>query len=156
MACDWLKRHYPRREYHLEPMVFHGIGLTVTQFLHKKFKGRELVCIPHYDELPIMPDIIGILKFHKNNEDTLMGWIIGECKVNKVNVADFRQAVSYANVSHAYEAYLFYFGNLSNQVIKLIKAGGHLYQGTNKWGKIVTKRLIFVKYDGVRFAKTIL
>lgn len=44
-----------------------------------------------------------------------------------------------------YGAYLFYFGNPSNNFINLNKAGGHLYQGTNKDEKVITKRLIFAK-----------
>jgi len=44
-----------------------------------------------------------------------------------------------------YGAYLFYFGNPSNNFINLNKADGHLYQGTNKDEKVITKRLIFAK-----------
>lgn len=154
-ACNWLKKHYPSRKYHLEPMVFHGVSLIITEFLHKKFKGEQLICIPRYNDLPIRPDIIGVLKFRKN-EDYIMGWLIGECKVGKVNVADFRQAVYYANISQAYEAYLFYSGVFSKEVTGSIKVGGHLYLGANRWGKPVKKRLIFIQYNGVRFRKSIL
>jgi hypothetical protein len=154
-ACNWLKKHYPQREYYLEPIVFHGIGLTITEYLHKKFKGNQLICIPYYNELQIRPDIIGILKFNRNG-DFGLGWLIGECKVGKVNTSDLRQAVYYANTSKAYESYLFYNGILSKEVEDLIKTGGHLYQGINKWGKTVKKRLIIVKHDGNRFVKSLL
>ncbi|MEM2739006.1 MAG: hypothetical protein QXK18_04550 [Candidatus Bathyarchaeia archaeon] len=39
-ACNWLKCHYSSREYYLEPMVFHGLGLTITEYLCKKFRGE--------------------------------------------------------------------------------------------------------------------
>lgn len=151
-ACNWLKTHYPLREYYFEPTVFHGVGLTITEYLHKKFKGDQLTSIPYYNELPIRPDIVGILKFRRN-EDFSLGWLIGECKVGKVNTSDFRQAVYYANISRAYESYLFYRGLLSKEVEDSIRTGGHLYQGINRWGKPVRKRLIIVKHDGVRFIK---
>lgn len=154
-ACKWLKKHYPLREYYLKPIVFHEVGLTITEYLHKKFKGNQLTCIPYYNELPIRPDIISIIKFRQNN-DFGLGWLIGECKVGKVNMSDLRQAVYYANVSKAYESYLFYTGFLSKDIENAIKTGGHLYQGTNKWGKLVNKRLIIVRYDGSKFNKSFL
>jgi hypothetical protein len=135
-------------------MVFHEVSLTITDFVRKKFKGKELICIPRYNNLPIRPDIISVLKFRKN-EKYIMGWLIGECKVGKVDAADFRQALHYASISQAYEAYLFFTGVLSKEVTDSVKVGGHLYLGTNRWGKPVRKRLIFVKYDGVRFIKSI-
>lgn len=152
-ACAWLKKHYPARNYHLEPMVFHGLSFTISDFLHKKFKGSELVCIPRYNSLSIRPDIIGLAKFEQNNEQSVIAWIIGECKADRVNAADFRQAIHYANVAGAYEGYLFYDGHLSREVIDSIKAGGHLYTGTNKWGKAVRKQLIFVKWEDEKFVK---
>lgn len=152
-ACEWLRKHFPVRNYHLEPIVFHGLSFTISEFLHKKFKGQELVSIPRYNSLSIRPDIIGLIKFESNNEQSIMGWVIGECKADKVNAADFRQAVHYANVSGAYEGYLFFGGDLSREVMDSIKAGGHLYGGTNKWGKAVTKQLIFIKYEDEKFVK---
>lgn len=152
-ACIWLRKHFPLRNYHLEPMVFHGLSFTISDFLHKKFKGSELVSIPRYNSLFIRPDIIALTKFEPNNEGSVIAWVIGECKADRVNVADFRQAVHYANVAGAYEGYLFYEGDLSREVIDSIKAGGHLYRGTNKWGKAVMKQLIFVKYEDEKFAK---
>lgn len=153
-ACEWLKRHYPLRSYHLEPMVFHGISLTITQFLHRKFKGEQLVCIPRYNDLAIRPDVIGVTKFPKN-EGYTMGWIVGECKVGRPNASDFRQAVHYANVTGAYEAYMFYEGTLSREVLDSINTGGHLYSGTNKWGRTVKKRLLFVEHEDDRLIKKI-
>jgi len=151
-ACEWLKKHYLLRSYHLKPMVFHGINLTITQFLHRKFKGDQLVCIPRYNDLAIRPDIIAVIKFPQN-EGHIMGWIIGECKVGGVSVADFRQAVHYANIAGAYEAYMFYGEILSREVLDSIDAGGHLYLGMNKWGKTVKKRLLFVEYKDNRLIK---
>jgi len=151
-ACRWLKENFPSRRYQIEPTVFHDIGLTLSEFVRKKFKGEQLTRIPKYQEISIRPDIIALLITLKN-QDFKLGWIISECKVGKVNVADFRQALHYANIAEAYNAYLFYFGELSREVLEAINKGGHLYTGTNKWGRTVKKRLIFVKYENNRFIK---
>ena len=151
-ACEWLIKHYRLRKYYLEPMVFHGINLTITQFLHRRFKGNTLARIPLYNELTIRPDIIGLIKFIRN-EGYVLGWVVGECKVGGVNSADFRQAIHYANIAGAYEAYMFYEGILSREVLESIDAGGHLYIGTNRWGRTVKKRLLFVEYEDNRLVK---
>lgn len=153
-ACQWLKNHYPSRKYHIEPMVFHGLSFTISEFLHRKFKGQNLVCIPHYSTLSIKPDVIALMKFNLNDRANILGWIIGECKIGGVTVADFRQAVHYANIAEAYEGYLFYEGQLSREVLDSLHGGGHLYRGTNKWGKPVMKKLIFVKYEDKKFIKS--
>lgn len=82
-----------------------------------------------------------------------MGWIVGECKVGGVNASDFRQAVHYANIAGAYEAYIFYEGALSKEVSDSINAGGHLYLGMNRWEKPVKKRLLFVGYENNRLIR---
>ena len=153
-ACEWLKTNFPTREYLIAPIVFHNMGLTLTQFIKKKYKGKELVCIPKYDELSIRPDVVALAVINKNKEETL-GWIIGECKVSSLSSADLRQAVYYANVAEAYEAYLFYEGTLSKEVRDLVKAGGHSCLGINKWGKTVRKRLMIKIYENRRFSKTL-
>lgn len=153
-ACEWLKTSFPTREFIITPIVFHNMGLTLTQFLKKKYKGTELVSIPKYDELSIRPDVIALAVINKNKERTL-GWIIGECKVSSLSSADLRQAVYYANIAEAYEAYLFHEGSLSREVRDLIKTGGHLYLGINKWGRPVRKRLMIKIYENGRFAKTL-
>jgi len=151
-ACRWLRENFPSRRYQIEPIVFHDIGLTLSEFVRKKFKGEQLTCIPKYQELSIRPDIVALL-ITLENKVFKLGWIISECKVGKVNAADFRQAIHYANVAEAYIAYLFYCGGLSQEVLEAIRTGGHLYTGTNKWGRTVKKRLIFVKYENNRFVK---
>lgn len=153
-ACEWLKANFPTREYLIAPIVFHNIGLTLTQYVKKKYKGKELACIPKYDELPIRPDVIALAVINKNKEKTF-GWIIGECKVSSLSVADLRQGVYYAYVAEAYEAYLFHEGSLSKEVRDLIKTGGHLYVGINKWGRDVKKRLAIKTYENGRFTKTL-
>ena len=153
-ACEWLRYHFPRRRYDLGPLVFHNMGLTLSQFLFKKFKGSQLTSIPHYKELAIRPDIIALLRLKSDCND-ILEWVVGECKVNGVSAGELGQAVRYANASRAYEAYLFYQGELSRETIEAIKAGGHLYDGTNRWGKIVKKRIVFVKYHYHKFSKII-
>ena len=130
------------------------MSLTLTQFLEKNYKGKDLIHIPKYSELSIRPDVVALAVINKNKEKTL-GWIIGECKFSSLSSADLRQAVYYANVAEAYEAYLFYGGTLSKEVRDLIKAGGHLYMGTNKWQKSVRKRLMIKIYENGRFTKTL-
>lgn len=153
-ACEWLKANFPTREYIIEPLVFHNMGFTLTQFIKKRYIGKELVCIPKYNELSIRPDIVALAIINKNKGKTL-GWIIGECKFSSLSSADLRQAVYYANVAEAYEAYLFYEGSLSKEVSDLIKAGGHIYLGINKWGRSVKKRLMIRIYENDRFTKTL-
>lgn len=153
-AREWLKANFPNREYLIAPIVFHNMGLTLTQFVKKKYKGKELACIPKYDELSIRPDVIALAVINRNKEKT-HGWIIGECKFSSLSSADLRQAVYYANVAEAYEAYLFYGGSLSREVGDLIKAGGHSYMGINKWGRPVKKRLMIKIYENGRFTKTL-
>ena len=151
-ACRWLKQNFPSRRYQIEPFVFHDLGLTLSEFVRKQFKGKQLTCIPKYQELSIRPDIVALM-ITLENKDFKLGWIISECKVGRVNAADFRQAIHYANVAEAYIAYLFYFGELSKEVLEAIRTGGHIYTGMNKWGRTVKKRLIFVKSENNRFVK---
>ena len=153
-ACEWLKVNFQTREYLIKPFILHNMGLTLTQFVEKKYKGKELVRIPKYGELSIRPDVVALAVINKSKEKTL-GWIIGECKFSSLSSADLRQAVYYANVAEAYEAYLFYGGTLSKEVRDLIKAGGHSYLGINKWGKPVRKRLMIKVYENDRFTKTL-
>jgi hypothetical protein len=131
------------------------MGLTLTQFLKKKFKGKELVSIPKYSELPIRPDIVALAVLNKNDEN-ILGWIIGECKVSGLTTGDLRQAVYNSGIAEAYESYLFLEGSLSEEAKKLIETGGHSYSGTNRWGKPVKKRLIIIIYENGRFSRTLL
>ncbi|MFQ6116293.1 MAG: hypothetical protein ACE5NG_19725 [bacterium] len=145
-ACGWLKSHYSRRKYLLPPLVFHNLSMTITQYLYRNFKGKELTRIPHHGELEIRPDIIAINIF-PNDKQPILTWMIGECKSDKVSIGDFGQAIRYANRAEAYEAYLFYDGYLSRDVKTSIRSGGHLYSGINRWGKPVQKMLILMKYE---------
>lgn len=153
-ACTWLKVNFETREYLIKPFILHNMSLTLTQFLEKNYKGKELIRIPKYSELSIRPDVVALAVINKHKEKTL-GWIIGECKYSSLSSGDLRQAVYYANVAEAYEAYLFYGGTLSKEVRDLIKAGGHIYLGSNKWGKLVKKRLLIKVYENDRFTKTL-
>jgi len=153
-ACTWLKENFKTREYFIKPFILHNMGLTLTQFLEKNYKGKELIRIPKYSELSIRPDVVALAVINKNKEKTL-GWIIGECKYSSLSSGDLRQAVYYANIAEAYEAYLFYGGTLSKEIRDLIKAGGHIYLGSNKWGKLVKKRLLIKVYENGRFTKTL-
>ena len=153
-ACRWLKVNFETLEYFIKPFILHNMGLTLTQFLEKNYKGTDLIRIPKYSDLSIRPDVVALAVINKNKEETL-GWIIGECKFSSLSVVDLRQAVYNANVAEAYEAYLFYGGTLSKEVRDLIKAGGHLYMGTNKWRKPVRKRLMIKIYENGRFTKTL-
>lgn len=144
----------PTAEYLIQPTVFHEIGLTLTQFLIRRYKGEELASIPKYADLPIRPDLIALAVVNKNKSKTF-GWIIGECKVSALSVGDIRQAVYYAGIAEAYGGYLFYEGQMTREVKALIQSGGLLYSGTNKWGKPVRKRLVIKIYENCRFSKTI-
>ena len=152
-ARKWLNENFPSRKYQIEPTIFHNMGLTLSRFVREKFKGEQLIRIPKYQELSIRPDIIALMIISKN-EGLNLGWIISECKAGKVNMADFRQTIHYATVAGAYVAYLFYHDDISQEVLEAINTGGHLYDGTNKWGRTVKKRLIFVRYKNNRFIKT--
>jgi len=151
-ACQWLQSHFPKRDYLLEPIVFHDIGMTVTNFLKRKFKGSQLTSIPKYNSLQIRPDLIAILLSSTDSSEIPL-WIIGECKVGRITRGYFRQAKDYADTACSYEAYLFYDNDLSTEVIKAIENGGHIYNGTNRWGKPVRKKIEFVKYSNNKFTK---
>lgn len=150
-SCNWLRKQYPNRQFFLKPLVFHGLDGTLTTYLHKKFKGTELTDIPYYNALPIRPDLIALVSIDK--EKSVL-WIIGECKASNVTSAALRQAKYYAEATHAYEGYVFYGGKLTKEVKEAVISGGHIYQGTNRWGKSVKKRLIFIKYENKQFTRT--
>jgi len=119
-----------------------------------RYKGKELASIPKYANLSIRPDLIALAVINKNDSG-ISGWIIGECKVSGLTTGDLRQAVYNSGVAEAYESYLFCEGALTREVKALIESGGHLYSGTNKWGRPVKKRLILKIYENGRFGKTI-
>lgn len=154
-SLKWLIRNFPKREYRIRPILFHDVGLTITQFLRVKYKGEELVSIPKYADLSIRPDLIALALINKNGLVTPL-WIIGECKVSGLSASDLRQTAYNSGIAEAYESYLFYEGTLSQEVKALIESGsGLLYFGTNKWGKPVRKRLILVLYENGRFVRTV-
>lgn len=151
-ACDWLTKKFQTREYLINPIVFHDIGLTLSQYLLKKFKGKQLTDIPNYNALHIRPDVIALIISRKDNNRQLL-WTMGECKVGKISVRDFRQARFYFEVSNTYEGFVFYAGVLSEEVRRLVLRGFDVYNGTNKWGQITKKRMIFVEYVDNVFKK---
>lgn len=154
-SLKWLIENFPKRTYLIKPILFHDIGLTITQFLRMKYKGEELALVPKYADLSIRPDLIALAVIKKNGSE-FPAWIIGECKVSGLSAGDLRQAVYNSGIAEAYESYLFCEGALSREVKALIESGaGLLYFGTNKWGKPVKKRLIIKIYENGRFGKTI-
>ena len=153
-SLKWLIENFPRREYLIKPILFHDVGLTITQYLKKNYIGEKLASIPKYSELSIRPDLIALAKIKKNHSD-ISGWIIGECKVSGISAPDLRQPVYNSGIAEAYESYLFGEGELTHEAKSLIQSGGLLYSGTNKWGSPVRKRLVIKTYENARFGKTI-
>lgn len=153
-SLRWLIENFPKREYLIKPILFHDVGLTITQFLRKNYVGERLASIPKYADLSIRPDLIALAVVNKNHSG-ISGWIIGECKVSGISAADLRQAVYNSGIAEAYESYLFCEGELTREAKALIESGGHLYSGTNKWGRPVKKHLVLRIYESGRFRRTI-
>jgi len=150
MILEWLKNKFRDFDFHLPFLLFHDLHISVKEYLMSHFAGNELTCIPYYNLLTIEPDIIGILKF-SNATNVACCWVVGEAKVKNVGVSDFRQAMFFAQMTHAFEGYLFYDGELSKDVKTLLKNGGHSYDGMNRYGKKVTKYLIVMQHRNGRF-----
>lgn len=142
-SCKWLKERYQGFPFRIPIMVFHDEHKTVTSFILERFKGDLLISIPRYDRLHIQPDIIGLIVLPDNKN---LGWIIAECKIGVVSMSDLRQALYYAQVAKAYEAYLFYDGELTRDATQVLRQGNNKFTAMNIRGKEVEKRLIFVKY----------
>lgn len=142
-ARDWLKLKYQSISF-LSPIILHNLKLTVSEFLKRNFSGETLLNIPRYNEMHVEPDIFGIVKLEKGR----LGTIIAECKVNYVGVDDFRQALDYARTCKSYEAYLVFYGTLSEKVKARIRSGDNVYLGLNKYGKEIRKKMNIVEYRG--------
>ncbi|MEM4381258.1 MAG: hypothetical protein QXX19_03430 [Candidatus Caldarchaeum sp.] len=154
-ACEWLVDNFPDRQYLIKPMVFHSLSTTLSGYLRKKFRGKTLINIPKHDELHIRPDIIALL-IRRDDGHARFLWVIGECKVGEITVNDFRQAKFYFELSNTYEAYLFCGDEVSEEVRILVRKGAHVYNGTDRWGNIIRKRVIFLKYKNGTFKKLII
>jgi len=151
-TSNWLKQRYDSFKFHLPIMIFHNLGMSLKDFLLKKFDGDDLACIPNYFTLNIRPDIIGILVL-PNSERRHRAWIIAECKSKKaIGYSDFRQFADYAQKTNAYGAYFVYNDNLSSEIEDQMRSAG-TYDGMNRWGQITRKRLIITNYENGRFRR---
>jgi hypothetical protein len=137
---EWLTEKY-YNNFFLKPIILHDLQLTVSEYLKKNFTGNILLSIPKYNEMDVKPDILSIVKLEKGK----LGLVIAECKIN-VGIQDFRQAMDYAERCQSYEAYLVFCGKLSEDVKDRIRMGGNTYCGLNRYGKVVSKKLIIVEY----------
>jgi hypothetical protein len=139
---EWLTEKY-RGRFLFEPIILHNLGLTISEFLKRKFSGEILSSIPRYNEMNVKPDIFSIVRLERGK----LGLVIAECKIN-VGLKDFRQVMDYARTCQCYEAYLAFYGKLSEDVINRIRIKDILYNGLNRYGEIVSKELVIVEYRG--------
>jgi hypothetical protein len=139
---EWLTERYHNR-FLLKPIILHDLQLTVSEYLRRNFTGNVILSIPRYNEMDVKPDILSIVRL----EAEKLGLIIAECKMN-VTIQDFRQTMDYARRCQSYEAYLVFYGKLSENVKDRIRMGDNTYYGLNKYGKVVLKKLIIVEYVG--------
>jgi len=130
-------------------LVFHGLDGTLTEYLRSEFYGINLTKIPRWDRLHIRPDVIALQEV--TNDRLRWLWIVAECKVGKVSVRDLRQALNYANLTRAYQAYLVFSGKLSKEVEANLENLGHTFVGTSKWGRDVERKLQIIEAEGPRF-----
>lgn len=93
--------------------------------------------IPRYESLHIEPDLVGLMIV----PDSILTWIIGECKYGSLTYKDLTQGKNYCDVARAYEGYLFYTGKPSPPAQANIEKGNDMFQGVNRLGRPVRKRL---------------
>jgi hypothetical protein len=89
----------------------------------------------------------------KKDGDSSLAWITTEVKVKEVDMTDFREAMFFAEKTHAYNAFLLYDGHVTKDVARLIKKGGHSFQGVTKWGNPSKKFLSLLRHCDGRFVR---
>jgi len=77
---------------------------------------------------------------------------MAECKVSQLSMPGLRQAVFYAATMNCYDAYMIFGNHLSKPVSEAIEHGEHSYSGSNRAGRVVTKRLILVRHFDGKFS----
>jgi hypothetical protein len=126
-------------------MIFHGKGMTLSEYLRRYV--TNLALIPRYEFLHIEPDLVGLMVM----SDSVLVWIIGECKYGNLTYKDLTQGKNYCDVARPYEGYLFYTGKPTATAQANIENGNDMFQGVNRLGKPVKKRLHRYKLIGNRF-----
>ena len=134
-ALAWLRKHYKDFRFEIPLMIFHGKGMMLSEYIRRHVPN--LAVIPRYESLLIKPDLIGLIAM----SDSVRVWIIGECKYGSLIYEDFTQGKNYCDIARPYEGYLFYTGKPSAPVQANIEKGNDMFQGVNRLGKPVRKRL---------------
>ena len=138
-ALAWLRKHYETFRFEIPLMIFHGKGMTLSEYIKRHIPNLSL--IPRYESLHIEPDLIGLMVM----SDSVLVWIIGECKYGNLTYKDLTQSKNYCDIARPYEGYLFYTGKRSAPVQANIDRGNDMFQGVNRLGKPVKKRLHIYK-----------
>ena len=144
-ALAWLCNRYKDFRFEIPLMIFHGKGMTLSEYVRRNVPNPTI--IPRYGSLHIEPDLIGLIAI----SETVLAWIIGECKYGTLNYADLTQGKNYSDIARPYEGYLFYTGELSSSVKANIENGNDMFQGVNRRGKPVKKRLLCYRLVDGRF-----
>ena len=134
-ALAWLCKHYKDFRFEIPLMIFHGKGMMLSEYIRRHIPN--LAVIPRYESLHIEPDLIGLMVM----SDSVLVWIIGECKYGSLTYKDLTQGKNYCDVARPYEGYLFYTGKPSAPAQANIEKGNDMFQGVNRLGKPVKKRL---------------
>jgi hypothetical protein len=143
IARDYLSKEFAVYRFHMPFEIFHGKG-PLTKHLKDKFCGEDLTSIPNYSKVSVEPDIAGIIVSNTSNQKL---WVIGEIKGEKtVSQGDRRQAVDYANATHAFRAYLISDSRLGQDVRKDLQNGLHRFTGTFENGQEGNNYLVCLRY----------
>ena len=143
IAKEHLSKEFAGYRFHMPFEIFHGKG-PLTKHLRDKFCGEDLTSIPNYNKASVEPDIAGIVFSNISNRKL---WIIAEVKGEKtISQGDRRQAIDYANATHAFRAFLISDSQLGQDIKKDIQNGLHKYTGMFENGQEGNSFLVFIRY----------
>jgi hypothetical protein len=143
VAREYLSKEFAGHRFHMPFEIFHGKG-PLVKHLKDKFCGEDLTSIPNYNKASVEPDIAGIIVSNTSNKKL---WVIAEIKGEKtVSQGDRRQAVDYANATHAFRAYLISDSQLGQDIRRDIQNGLHRFIGMFENGQEGNSYLIFLRY----------
>jgi len=134
-AHQWLRERYEKFSFKIPLMIFHGRGMTLSEYVRRYV--LDLVAVPRYDSLHIEPDLAGLMNLSR----IVSVWIIGECKYGNLSYGDLSQGITYSGIARAYEGFFFYTGRPTAVARANIDKGNDMFQGVNKLGKPVKKRI---------------
>jgi len=149
LAADYLNNVFSEASIVLPFFDFHKQGITLSSYLRKTYFGENLRRLPYLNEVEIRPDVVGIISLPEVSNQ--WAYVLGEIKTKKFTMKDFRQCMNYMEIAHPYAGYLFFIEGPTEEVRRNIAADNHKFQGLNRWGSLVTKRVRFLRYNRRRF-----